>query len=71
MSNMKNISLTVEPYSAYVPVPPVPYPQQVPPAGTPKVVCSVAFSAQFEDDNQAMRFASFIIDRINEFKGSV
>lgn len=64
---MKNISLTVSPYTGYAPAPPMPMGQpSLKVAELPKY--SVAFSSQFDSEEEALIFAGFLISKLGDFK---
>lgn len=62
---MKNVSVTVAPYFT----PPSQFPAN-PPSSPFKAETSytISASAQFDDEDEALRFASFLIGRIRDYK---
>ncbi len=60
---MKNVSLTVGPYSVYMPpAPPVPQSQFQPPAPTTsKPSHQVTFSALFDTETEALNFSAYLL----------
>lgn len=63
---MKNVSLSISPY-----VMPFASGLAVPQAPAPNNVTtnhSINFSAQFDNEDEALKFASFLIGRIRDYK---
>lgn len=64
---MKNISISLVPYSSgYPPAPPMPANQSI-----LKPTYSVSASAQFDDELEALAFAAFVINKVNEYKDQI
>ena len=74
---MKNLSLTINPNAITSLAPPVYVPPFAPgspppaPAPIPKQVHSVSIAAQFDEEDEAANFASYMLSKINEFKGII
>lgn len=64
---MKNINLTLSPFNSYAPAPMPPFPPVVSPAPI-KPTFSVGLSVQFEDEEDSLAYAKFILEAVQTFK---